>query len=148
MSAGVCFRSEHRGWMQDQWSFVFSNFGIAEIWELGADHDGVRGKDGSIYQPTIKADSAAELPTDKALIVLAPTDGRFIKGTEPLDTFTHPDDAIYLFGGSQAVLSEEDLGGRVPDALVFIPTVKLECYSHCAAYMTLWDRYSKRGCFG
>lgn len=144
MSVGVCFRSEHRGWMQDQWSWVFSNFGITEIWERGAgDPDAV------IYQPTIKINTAAELPTSRPLIVLTPIAGRYIAGDQSLDTFIHPDDAIYLFGATQAHLSDDDdLGGRSPDALVYIPTVKLEMYSHAAGYLTLWDRYVKRGGFG
>lgn len=144
---GVCFKSEHRGWMQDQWSWVFSNFGITDIWERGAVHNGSRGKDGSIYQPTIKIDTAAELP-DVSLVVLAPPMGKFVQGTEALDDFVHPEDAIYLFGGAQDNLSDDDLGGRTPDALVYIPLVELECYSHSAAYMTLWDRRQKRGGFG
>lgn len=144
---GVCFQSEHRGWMQDQWSWVFSNFGITDIWERGSDHDGSRGKDGSVYQTTIKIDTAAELP-DVPLVVIQPPDGRFIRGKQSLRDFLHPENAIYLFGGSQSVLSDEDLGGRIPEALVYIPTVKYEAYSHTAAYMTLWDRYVQRGDFG
>ena len=149
MSAGVCFKSEHRGWMQDQWSWVFSNFGITEIWERDADHEGERGKDGSIYQQTIKIDTAAELPDDRPIIVLAPDEGRYIRGEQNLMDFVHPEDAIYLFGATQANLSDEnDLGGRVPDALVYIPSKKLEMFSHAAGYVTLWDRYVKRGDFG
>jgi len=140
---GVCFLSEHRGWMQDQWSWVFSNFGVSDIWERQSDHDGVRGKDGSIYQPTIKVDTAADLPRDRPLVVLQPPDGRFIKGETSLKDFVHPADAIYFFGGSHAVLSDDDMGGRIPEHLVYIPTVKLECHSFSAAYMVLWDRYVK-----
>lgn len=145
MPCGVCFKGEIRGWMQDQWSWVFSNFGIADIWEL----DCGSGTDSSIYQDALPCDTAMELPSDRPLIVLAPIDGKFIKGNESLVDFVHPEDAIYLFGGSHAVLSDEDdLGGRVPDSLVYIPTVGLEMYSHSAAYITLWDRYVKRGDFG
>lgn len=147
MTVGVCFQSEHRGWMQDQWSWVFSNFGITEIWERDADHDGYRGKDGSIYQPTIKIDTAAELP-ERPIVLLTPKEGRFFNGNTSLKDFDHPEDAIYFFGGSHGVLSEEDFGGREPHSLVFIPFVKFESYSHSAAYVTLWDRYSKRGSFG
>ena len=149
MSYGICFKSEHRGWMQDQWSWVFSNFGVTEIWERDADHQGGRGKDGSIYQPTIKIDTAAELPIDRPLVILAPPAGQFIQGSDPLNTFVHPEDAIYLFGGTQDNLNDEDdLGGRLPDSIIFIPFVKHECYSHSAAYMTLWDRFCKRGSHG
>ena len=114
---------------------------------MKADHDGSRGKGGSIYQDTIKIDTAAELP-DVPLVVLGPPDGKFVQGNVSLKDFQHPDDAIYLFGGTQDVLTVEDLGGRVPDASVYIPFVKHECYSHAAGYMALWDRYVKRGDFG
>jgi len=145
MSAGVCFKSEQRGWLQDQWSLVFSNFGITEIWERGC----LDKRDAKIYQETIDIDTAAELPVGRPLIVLAPVDGRYISGDQSLDEFVHPEGAIYLFGGSHANLNnEDDLGGRVPDASVYIPFVKYESYSHSAAYITLWDRYVKRGCFG
>ena len=146
---GVCFRSEHRGWMQEQWSWVFSNFGVTEIWERGAKHEGLRGKDGSIYQTTLPVESASELPVERPLIVIAPPDAKYIKGTINLMQFDHPENPIYLFGGSQDVLSDEsDMGGRTDYTAVYIPLVKHECYSHSAAYMVLWDRYVKRGDFG
>ena len=137
---GVCFRRE-QSWEQDQWSFVFSNFGVTEIWERGFDGN----KDLNIYQPTIKIDTAKELP-DRPLVVLAHIEGRYYQGNESLVDFVHPDDAIYMFGGSMANLTDEDdLGGRVPDHLVYIPSVKCEMYSHAAAYITLYDRLAKNG---
>lgn len=143
MTAGVCFRSENRGWMQDQWSWVFSNFGIKEIWEL---HGG--SADSKIYQKVTLCDSAVDLPSKRPLVVLAPIDGRYIKGEKSLVDFKHPFNAIYLFGGTHANLSEDDLGGRKPDALIYIPTIKHEMYSHSAGYITLYDRLVKRGDFG
>lgn len=140
---GVCFERE-KAWEQDQWSFVFSNFGITDIWERNKIDD----RDHKIYQQTIGVATAAELP-DVPLVVLAHEDSRYIKGSEALDKFTHPDDAIYLFGGSHANLNDaDDLGGREPDHLIYIPSVKYEMYSHAAAYITLYDRYVKRGDFG
>ena len=141
--AGICFRREPKGWMQDQWSFVFSNFGVAEIWERGFVPDDLK-----IYQPVVPIVTAAELP-GRPLVVLAHPEGRYIQGTESLVTFDHPEDAIYLFGGSQAnVTDEDDLGGRNPDAFVYIPSVKHEMYAFSAAYITLYDRMVKRGGFG
>ncbi len=141
---GVCFRRERRNWAQDQWSWVFSNFGVTEIWERG----GAEG-DLKIYQPTIDIDVASELPEERPLVVLAHQDGKYIKGVNSLVDFTHPADAIYLFGASQLNLSDEDdLGGKTPDHLLYIPSVKLEMYGHSAAYITLYDRFVKRGEFG
>ena len=140
--AGICFVTEHRHHQQDQWSFVFSNFGITDIWELPME----QGEE--IYQPTTKIATAEELPTDRELVVLAPEAGRYYQGTEDLADFDHPFRAIYLFGGSQRNLSEDEMGSRVADHYVYIPFVKYECYSTSAAYITLWDRYVKRGSFG
>ncbi len=137
--AGVCFRSESHANLQDQWSFVFSNFGITELWELGSP----LGE--KIYQPTIKIMTAAELPTDRLLVVLAPADGRYIQGNESLKDFEHPDDAIYMFGGSHLNLNEDDMGERMADHYVYLDLVEYECFAHAAGYMTLWDRYIKRG---
>lgn len=138
MPAGVCFKGERRAFFQDQWSFVFSNFGIKDIWELKTPNA------EKIYQPTIKIESAEELPA-RPLVVMAPPDGRYIKGTESLIDFVHPDDAIYLFGGSYDNLSNQELGDRKPDHLVYIPFEEYECYAFTAAYVTLWDRKMKHG---
>lgn len=142
---GVCFRSEHRGWMQDQWSWVFSNFGITNIYGRGFGE----GTDEDIYQSMIEVDTAADLPSEPELVVIQPPDAQFIAGENPLQDFVHPDNAIYVFGGSQANMSDEDdLGGRTPDHLIYIPTQQYEMYGHATAYITLWDRYVKRGDFG
>ena len=131
--------------MQDQWSWIFSNYGITDIWERGWNGS----TDAAIYQTTIKIDTAAELPVGRPVVVLAPIDGRYIKGTKSIEDWIHPEDAIYLFGGSQANLNDEDdLGGITPHSVLYIPTVELEMYSHSAAYITLYDRKVKRGSFG
>lgn len=137
---GVCFVRENKGSLQDFWSFVFSNFGVSDIWEIGKGD-----KDLDIYQPTVGVKTAAELP-DVPLVVFAHQEGRYIKGQQSLVSFAHPEDAIYMFGGSHSNLSEDDVG-RDAD-YVYIPSVQHEMFSHCAAYIALYDRYVKRGGFG
>jgi hypothetical protein len=134
---GVCFIAEDRHTYQDQWSYLFSNFGITDIWELG--------ESIKVYQPTTKIETAAELPADIPLVVMQPPDGRWVQGTESLVDFVHPDEAIYMFGSSNAQMTLEDLGGRVAEHYVYIPLVKHECFAFSAAYMTLWDRKIKNG---
>jgi len=136
---GVCFHRE-QNWEQDQWSFVFSNFGITDIWERGFDGN----KDLKIYQPTQKIELTSELPADVPIVLLAPQDGRYIKGTVSLVDFEHPKDAIYYFGGSHMNPNKEEMD-RLPDHYVYIPSVKYEMYSHAAAYITLYDRLVKNG---
>lgn len=131
----ICFKAERDAWEQDQWSWVLSNFEIEEAWQRG---DGI-----GVYQKPKIIQTAADLP-DRPLVVLSHPEARYVRGEESLKEFVHPGDAIYFFGGSMANLTLDELGGRKPHALVYIPT-KLEMYSHAAAYVTLWDRYLKRG---
>ena len=138
----ICFMREGKAWEQDQWSYLFSNFGITEIWEIGNEGN----KDLNVCQPTIKIKTAADLPTDRPLVVLAPQAGRWVKGTESLKDFVHPENAIYMFGGSHTIMQvDKHLGGRVADHYVYIPLKKNECFAHAAGYMTLWDREVKNG---
>lgn len=136
---GICFVGEYRRDTQDQWSFLLSNFGDPECWEIE------KPNVEPVYQKPVKIKTAEELPSDRPLVVLAPEAGRFVQGTVSLKDFVHPDDAIYLFGGSHLNLSEDELGTRIADSYVYIPLIEHECYAPPAAYMTLWDRYVKRG---
>ena len=141
---GVCFRRETENWMQDQWSWVFSFDGMdsPEIWERGKNDP--RMGDWDIYQATISIDTAAELPAGQPLVVLAHPDSQYVQGTANLFDFVHPADAIYMFGASHLNMSDEDdLGGRVPDHLLYIPFTQYEMYGAAAAYITLYDRALK-----
>jgi predicted lipase len=104
---------------------------------------GTADPDSKIYQPTTRIRHTSELP-DIPLVILAPAEGRFIKGSESLLGFTHFDECIYLFGGSHEVLTPDEVD-RAADALVYVPLVKHEAYAHAVAYMTLYDRMVKRG---
>lgn len=134
---GVCFHREQH-WEQDQWSFVFSNFGITDIWERGFDGN----KDLKLYQPSQKISKASELP-DVPLVVLQHADSRYIKGVECLIDFKHPQECIYFFGGTHMNLTKDEVDVE-PDHLVYIPSVKHEMYSHAAGYITLYDRLLKK----
>lgn len=141
---GVCFQSDPDPKIQDQWSYVFSNFGVDEIWER-SHPSAAPSPDCKIYQNCTMVQSCAELPAARKIVVLAPPTGRYFQGDENLLSFQHPEDAIYVFGGSHTNLTEECLGGRVPDHLVFIPVVEYELYAHVAAAITLYDRLVKNG---
>jgi hypothetical protein len=141
--SGVLFRCELRGWQQDQISWVLSNYGITEVWRQESESS----TDAAIYQPSVLVETANDLPADRELVVLSPPDARFIQGTQSIDGFVHPENPIYMVGGSQSVINVEDLGGRVPDAVVYIPTVKLEMYAFAALYHVLFHRRLQRGAF-
>lgn len=138
---GVCFKAEPGAAEQNQWSYCFSSFGVKNFYERHSKREAMRN--------AVLVDTAADLPAAPKLVIIQPQDGRYIQGTESLDDFVHPDDAIYFFGGGHDNMSDEvDLGGRVPDALVYIPRVAFNLHSPLAGAVVLWDRYVKRGGFG
>lgn len=136
---GVFFKREAKDWMQDQWEQVFHNFAIDMIWEC--EHT---AQDYVAERTTVAIGSAEDLPRDIPLIVLSHNGAKYYKGNESLITFQHPQDAIYMFGGSHSIMSGKDFGEREPDSIVFIPTLRHEMYAFSAAYITLYDRLLKR----
>lgn len=136
---GVCFRYDRHGWIQNQWEFVLSHFVPDDVWVRGAPDD------WKSYHKPVHIETAKELPKERPLIVLAHPQGRYVQGVESLGIFEHPKDAIYLFGGDDVLLTEEDDLGRKPDAIVYIPVKKYEMYSFVAAAITLYDRLVKNG---
>lgn len=133
---GVCFPYATD---QNQWDYVLSNFKPETIWILNAPED------ARLPKGARRLNTAEDLP-DNPLVVLAPKEGRFVKGEMSLVDFEHPEDAVYLFGQNNQNLSELELGNRVPDHVIYIPTSDhVEMYSWTAYAVTYWDRSMKHG---
>jgi hypothetical protein len=128
---------------QNQWDYLLSTFGVPSenVWLRGAGFEDIN-YNGPYTQTHV---TTADLDPNIPLVVIQPKEGRYIKGIIPLTTFVHPANAIYVFGANNANLNDEDdLGGRVPDYLVYIPTEgRFELYSWSAAAIVLWDRTVK-----
>jgi hypothetical protein len=125
------------------WAYTLLHWQPDEVYALG-----VMQPDLATLRPfrdvRLIAD-ASELPRGH-LVVMAPLNGREVVGEVSLADFAHPDDATYLFGPDAGWLELEDLGGREPDARVFIPTGSDDqLHAHVAAAVTLYDRAVKRG---
>lgn len=131
---GVCYRYDRHPWLQNQWEFVLSHFGVSGSWIRHAPAD------FRSYHKSRKIKTADDLPKGD-LVVLAHPEGRVYRGEVSLADFEHPKKAIYFFGGDDEI--NDDLGQRKPDALVFIPAVNYEMYSFVAAAITLYDRIAK-----
>lgn len=134
----ICITLSKQPLLANQWSYVLSHWNIGNIYLIGENNysDLHHLRDG------IPINNAEELP-NKELIVLAPKDGRYVKGNESLVTFSHPKECIYLFGPDHTQLSEE-LGKNKPTHTVYIPTdSKHEMYAHVCAAVTLYDRKLK-----
>lgn len=132
------------GQFHNQWDYVLSNFAPAEVWVIGNVGDAPPYGAFALARSTWVPD-ATGLP-DGPLVVLSPDTGRHIQGIESLAEFTHPDDAVYLFGSDNWNLSDDELGGRPADHLVFVDTdTNDEMYSFVAYAVTAWDRRMKAG---
>jgi hypothetical protein len=138
----ICIAETLQGHVLNQWSFVLSNFSIDRLFVIG-------DVSNLIHKPfanTISIENASFLPTDSDLILLAPVEGRYYKGNVGLKDFSHPSNAIYLFGPNHVHLSEVEMSNRKPDYSVYIETdTKDEMFSYVAAAVTLWDRRIKNG---
>lgn len=139
---GVCIRYESE-FDYNQWLGVLSPFKCSEIYVRDAD-DEING-----FKPKgIAVNSAADLPSDRPLVVISPYNSRGVQGDVSLVDFEHPENAIYVFGpnkehnnviGHNDLLTlEDDMGGREPDYSVFIPTFG-NMYSYVCGSVVLYD---------
>jgi hypothetical protein len=136
---GVCLPHPTNGEWRNQWSYVLSHFGPEEVWVVG-EPAGER----PLWKGARAIAGCVDLPA-LPLVVVQPRRGRYLPGRESLVGFSHPEDAIYLFGADNANMSKEDIA-REPDHLVYIPTSDdHEMWSWVAGAVVLYDRMVKRG---
>ena len=130
---------------QTQWDYVLSHFAVDEIYVYSPDAEHPRHS--KVFKYAILITTAEDLPTVGKLVVMTPPNARHVVGDESLVNFTHPaGDVTYLFGPSNVHLSEDELGARVPDHKVYIPTVTHDqMYPWIACAITLYDRLVKTG---
>lgn len=122
---------------------------VAAAWDLDAIYE-LPGL-GIPLINSIKLETVADVFNYQAasIVVVQPSDGDFIQGLEELRDFTHPLDAIYVFGGSVTRLKPATLGlyqgaWLEPAASVYIPT-SADLYAAQAGGIVLWDRFTKVG---
>lgn len=135
---GICYGHNTNGYYRTQWLCNVTGFSPSAAYERGLPLD-VPNPEGVLSCLT-----AADLPLDAELVVLSPKTARIIKPTMSLSEFQHPERAVYFFGKDTVFLSEEELGGRKPDHVVYIPVASgKECdeiYSFVAGAIVLYDR--------
>ena len=136
MSAGVVVKIDNKV-DRDGWIQLLEAFAITEVYELpGLGHS---------LDQSIKIERLMDLVKfhDADLVVLAARAGDFVKGDQSLFEFEHPEEAIYIFGGTMTRLHEVDLRGLRPAAAkVYI--IARDLYPAQAGAIVLWDRLVKR----
>jgi len=109
--------------LTDSWGYMTEAFGIP-VW--------VRG---STYMRRARTDPLPDLP-----VVMITSQVAQIPGTVSLADFTHPDECLYWFGGSNENIREEP-----PNVIakVYIPVD--EMHSPQAGAIVAWDRLIRHG---
>jgi len=140
MSAGICFHFDPDLKIRDYWSYIFENFKIKDLWEVGRPD-----KIESNWQKPRAIDAISALPKDKSMVVGSPKNGRYMPGTIPLPEFQHPENALYVFGSDRANLYPELFKGYEYQ-LVYIPgDSSITMYSFQAGIVFMYDRMVKNG---
>lgn len=124
---------------ETQFDYILSNFKPDTIYVKETQGFSVSSK---VMNEAVKVESAQDLPIDIPLVLFLPKLAPYITPTTSLLDFTHPTDAIYMFGPNHRHLSvDDDFTGRGPDHVVYIPTdTNDDMYSWNAAAIALWVR--------
>lgn len=114
----------------DHWCHLVQAFEVTRVHALGLPVD---------YETAVWHSCGDFTDIDSGLtrVVVQPADGKYQVGETPLPEFTHPVNAIYIFG------SDDQHNPAVEcDASVRIPTVKsaVTLYAAQAALLVLYDR--------
>ena len=119
-----------------QWEYVLCHFRPDEVYLVGSERP-----EGIAYRRATLIRDSNDLPADVPIVLMAPQSGRVIPGNESLDTFCHPDDAIYWFGPDTSEHMNDAYLPRRADCKVYIPTDTVDqMFAHVACAVTLWDR--------
>jgi len=120
---------------ENEWDYVLSNFQCDSVYVAGE-----YACTNNILRDAPRVETFDDLPAGE-IVLLAPDSSRNFVPTVDLPDFTHPENAIYVFGPNNLHLSDEDIGSRPPDHVVRIPTdTKDEMFAHAAYVAVMWDR--------
>lgn len=120
---------------ENEWDYVLSNLQPDEVCLMGP-YQGTN----NVLRDAVHVADASELPSDELVLVL-PLSAVNFTPTVSLQDFVHPADAVYIFGPNNEHIIPEDLGGRIPDHIVYIPTdTNDEMFNYAAYIVTMWHR--------
>ena len=81
------------------------------------------------------------VPKHGELVLLAPLTSKYFKATKNLNTFEHPEDAVYVCGPNNEHLTITHLGNRYPDHVVYYDTDNgAELYNYHAYMLAAYHR--------
>lgn len=134
MTAGVAIRVDH-DLDTEGWRLALKALGCTEVYEL----PGV----GTPLPSSIKLERLSDVRNYHAadIVIVQNQNGDFVQGSTDFRDFSHPAEAIYVFGGSMTRLTEADFDGVNPTASIYIPCGDL--FPSQAGAIILCDRLLK-----
>lgn len=114
----------------DQWLYLATFFGV-EVYAIGAHQK----RKGVTYVASV-----SEVPG--TAVVVQPLTGRNVQGEVALASFVHPTDATYVFGGSDYIVTQDDIVGHTLS--LFIPGTE-ELHAPLAGAIVLHARRVQLG---
>lgn len=139
MTVAVAFASMQAENFIQQWEFALSHFAADVLYCVGGEPPNSR-----LLGTAQQIVDASDVPTDLAIVLLAPPNGANIQGELALPDFAHPEHAVYWFGSDSRHIESELFDQRAPDHRVYIPTDTIDqMYSATAYAVTAWDRRCK-----
>ena len=136
----ICFCTKEDS-TYDYWSCIINSWKIKTVFHIDLrppDAPTIRNK----FLNCQEVLNAEALPADIPLVLLTPQTGINFKGLTSLETFEHPPHATYMFGWNSGAIGTHEIGSRIPDYKIYIPTT-LELHAHVCAAITLYDRVVK-----
>lgn len=141
---GVCYGPTPNGYYETQWLATVTAFGVDQAWQREPELSAAAQQCG-----VLSCVNAEDLPEEYTLVVMSPQTAREVHPVTSLHDFVHPENAVYFFGSDTTWLSSVELGGRVPDHIVYVPVISSnesdELYSFVIAGIVLSDRMRQRG---
>lgn len=138
----VCIPFTTREHEQTNWDYLLSNFKVDEVFIIGKKGDELPST--NVYGKGTFITSYSELPKEGTVILLAPNEGTYLKGTQNILDFVHPENAIYIVGPNHRILDESDFEGCTIEYKVYIPNdTKDEMFNWSAMTVMLYDRKIK-----
>lgn len=123
----------------NQWAFALSNFkpDRLSVWSPC---------DADLRNRPLRGAAPVDAVTvsDSDVVVLAPPNGRHVRGEISLVEFDHPEHALYVIGPDGEHLTADRI--EVDYQAVYVPTDTVdEMYSWVVWAVVAWDRRMKRG---
>lgn len=140
MTVAVAFHQMEAADFEKAWEYALSHFQVDQLYCVG----GPPPSGSSVLREAVEIAGSGDVPQDLTLVLLAPTNGLNMQGTESLATFVHPLNAVYWFGSDSRHLEAELFGARAPDHKVYVPVDTIDQMFSAAVWQVVaWDRRQK-----